>query len=146
MVRKFLSQNLSHGSNSNIGLSADGPSSHLDLRKHKGLLLIVFLIVLDDAYWNLKHMRKWLAWSFGWTDSGRYTCCYEGHKTRKHNLCHKFLSIPSLFLLFFLCFQHHFLLTIVGYQSHDNQQSNLEPSVAAGYEISFYTLLEDPII
>ena len=33
-------------------------------------------------------------------------------KLEKLNLCHKVLSFPSLFLLFFFCFQHHFLLII----------------------------------
>ena len=60
------------------------------------------------VHWNLKHMRKWLAWRFGWTDLGRCADCCDGHKTRKHNLCHKFLSLPSLFLFVLLLFSAPF--------------------------------------
>ena len=79
--------------------------------------------------------EKMVGMEFSRTDSGRHACHYEGHKTRKHILCHKFL-------LCFFCssfvFQHHFLLTIVGYQSHHIQQSTKQPrpSVAAAFEPS----------
>ena len=88
-------------------------SLNQDAKLEVGIIISAWVkhnkLVLHHAHWNLKQMIKWLVWRLGWTDLGRQAGHFDGHKTRKHNLCHKFLSIPYLFLLFFFCFSASFL-------------------------------------